>query len=112
MQTCLNPKGREKHGCSGDGQQHVSYLMPKIGSTKIGTKSRTEEALERWSYRDVSRIRTTSESVWPRNMARLLPSGDHANVEICSALKDVIRRPDAPSSGCAQRLSTPLSRMG
>src|ERR1700739_2858694 len=51
----------------------------------------------RASYWDVSRIRTTSESVWPRNRARLLPSGDQSKVEICSAVNDVMRRPDDPS---------------
>jgi hypothetical protein len=31
----------------GMGNSHVSYLMPKIGSTEIGTKSRRKEALKR-----------------------------------------------------------------
>jgi hypothetical protein len=31
----------------GMGNSHVNYLRPKIGSTEIGTRSRTEEALKR-----------------------------------------------------------------
>jgi hypothetical protein len=34
--------------------------------------------------------RTTSESKWPRRTARLFPSGDRRNDQICSDLKSVI----------------------
>lgn len=63
-------------------------------------------------YRDDSRIRTTSESVWPRSRQRFLPSGDQWKLRICSESKAVICRPREPSRGCTQRLSTPFSRMG
>ena len=60
-----------------------------------------------------SRIRTTSESIWPRMMANFLPSGDQAKLSpMCSDLKLVSWRPADPSSGCSQRLSTSWSRIG
>jgi len=63
-------------------------------------------------YKDDSRIRTTSESLWPRSMQRVRPSGDHRKLKICSESNCVILRPEEPSKGCTQRLSTPLSRIG
>jgi len=60
-----------------------------------------------------SRIRTTSESIWPRMMANFLPSGDQAKLTpMCSDLKLVSWRPADPSRGCSQRLSTSWSRIG
>jgi len=38
----------------------------------------------------VSCRRTTSESQWPRRTARLFPSGDRLNDQICSDLKSVM----------------------
>lgn len=55
--------------------------------------------------------RTTSESPWPRKTARLFPSGDKLNDQICSDLKFVIGCPAEPSSGCTHTLSTPFSRL-
>src|SRR5215469_16577023 len=63
-------------------------------------------------YKDDSRIRTTSESLWPRSMQRVRPSGDHRKLKICSESNCVILRPEEPSNGWTQRLSTPLSRIG
>ena len=41
------PREEKSPVALGMGNSHVSYLMPKIGSTEIGTKSRTEEVLKR-----------------------------------------------------------------
>jgi hypothetical protein len=63
-------------------------------------------------YCCTSRMSTTSESVWPRTTASLLPSHDQWKSQMCSDLNEVICLPGEPSSGCCQRLSTPLSRAG
>jgi hypothetical protein len=41
------PREEKNPVALGMGNSHVNYLMPKIGSTEIGTQSRTEEGLKR-----------------------------------------------------------------
>ena len=59
---------------------------------------------------EVSRRRTASDSMCPRSMASLVPSGENRNPAICSEVKCVTCRRGEPSSGCPHRLSMFFSR--
>src|SRR5437867_6644143 len=59
-----------------------------------------------------SRMRTTSDSVWPRMRPSLRPSRDQLKSLISSDLKSVICLPGEPSRGCSQRLAVPPLRTG
>jgi len=106
-----------KMGISGSAsfqREEVLVHTSRFGGVACHRLSTAELEMSRCSdcHFSESRMRTTSESLWPRMTASCLPSKDQSKSPMSSDLKSVSGFPGEPSRCWSQRLSVSPSRTG